>query len=108
MGTAGLGRHRRGFKSRYRSMEVSMLTKGRVSLIIAAGGLLLVGLLAAALFVPSSKDEGPATVGKKAEKTVKMEAVVNPANSLAGQMGAPNTTATSSSTSPTTPDPRSE
>lgn len=69
-----------------------MLTKGRVSLMIAAGGLLLVGLLAAALFAPSSSDEGKEPVAKKKEeKPVKMESTVNPVKSLPAQMGAPTT-----------------
>lgn len=77
-----------------------MLTKGRVSLIIAAGGLLLVGLLAAALFVPSSSDEGTEKVSKKSEKPVKMEATVNPVKSLPAQMGAPTVTAESTNVKP--------
>jgi LysM repeat protein len=72
-------------------MEVRMLTKGRVSLIIAAGGLLLVGLLAAALFAPSGEETEKAPVAKKNEKPMKME-VINPPKSLPAQMGAPTLT----------------
>ncbi len=68
-----------------------MLTKGRVSLIIAAGGLLLVGLLAAALFAPSGEEAEKTPVSKKNEKPMKME-VVNPPKSLPAQMGAPTLT----------------
>lgn len=69
-----------------------MLTKGRVSLIIAAGGLLLVGLLAAALFAPSSDEGKEPSTAKKPEKTVKMESTVNPVKSLPAQMGSPTNT----------------
>ena len=68
-----------------------MLTKGRISLLIAAGGLLLVGLLAAALFVPSGSEGTEETVSKKkVEKPVKMEATVNPLASLPGSIGLPS------------------
>ncbi|GIK53842.1 MAG: hypothetical protein BroJett014_28150 [Planctomycetota bacterium] len=88
-----------------------MLTKGRISLLIAAGGLLLVGLLAAALFVPGGEDAAPEAAPKKKETPVKMDVAVNPATSLPGSMGLPKVTPEATPTpavSPTPAQPKAE